>query len=329
MPETTVRFYATSLDHRIQARGEIQWARENSYVLSVRPSVDTTRDEPRWVINHAEVSEHDEESLEQGELARWLRRHEYVQEAPPSVDPTQQGWMGGLFRRLANLVETPTYRESLVSRAIASAEGRSRLAAAMAAPLRARRDYQGIARRALLVEPMPEGASPIYIPGSGGQTMAEMGRLLSEAPLQPTRMYMAEQDFADIQAWSAQEEVGPTVVNPNAINRRAMVPEFEIFSNPTVTLQEIQSRRFSLIDRGATLSPPPEWAGVGVWIRSKKDSSDIWQITGMDDRNVTVEVWRGIYKSNVWAFGHLVSHYEPCMAPMAVPNRFERLGLDL
>lgn len=43
-----------------------------------------------------------------------------------------------------------------------SARGRSLLAQSMVAPIRRNLDYAGIARRALVVDPLPQGALPIY-----------------------------------------------------------------------------------------------------------------------------------------------------------------------
>ena len=50
----------------------------------------------------------------------------------------------------------------LVLQYMESGEGRSRLAESMMAPLRQRRDYSSIARRAFRVESIPEGALPLY-----------------------------------------------------------------------------------------------------------------------------------------------------------------------
>ena len=53
-------------------------------------------------------------------------------------------------------------RQAIISRALNSAEGRQRLAESMAQPLRNCRNYTSLARRAFLVEPMPEGALPVF-----------------------------------------------------------------------------------------------------------------------------------------------------------------------
>lgn len=54
------------------------------------------------------------------------------------------------------------YKNSILAKLIASPAGRSALAQAMAAPIRRNLDYQGIARRALVVTPLPTPALPVY-----------------------------------------------------------------------------------------------------------------------------------------------------------------------
>src|SRR5260370_39688229 len=51
-------------------------------------------------------------------------------------------------------------RDDLISRAIQTQEGKIALAQAMANPIRRNLDYHGIARRSLVVDPLPQGALP-------------------------------------------------------------------------------------------------------------------------------------------------------------------------
>jgi hypothetical protein len=108
-------------------------------------------------------------------------------------------------------------RDELVARAIMTQEGKVALAQAMANPIRKNLDYQGIARRALVVDPLPQGATPTY-----------------------------DRDI----------DVAATVISSNGtgpesrvFGDRVVVPEFEIFSNPTVRIAEVKRRRFNVIDR--------------------------------------------------------------------------------
>ena len=108
-------------------------------------------------------------------------------------------------------------RDELISRAIMTHEGKLALAQAMANPIRRNLDYQGIARRALVVDPLPQGALPVY-----------------------------DRDI----------DVAAVVVSSNGsggesrvFGDRVTVPEFELYSNPTVRIAEVKRRRFNVIDR--------------------------------------------------------------------------------
>jgi hypothetical protein len=121
----------------------------------------------------------------------------------------------------ATLVGQPSFsdaqKEDMLHKATNTQEGKIALAQAMANPIRRNLDYQGIARRTLVVDPLPQGALPVYdrdidvaavIIGSNGA--APESRVFSE---------------------------------------RISVPEFEVVSNPTVRIHEVRRRRFNVIDR--------------------------------------------------------------------------------
>lgn len=108
-------------------------------------------------------------------------------------------------------------RDELISRAIMTQEGKLALAQAMANPIRRNLDYQGIARRLLVVDVLPQGVDPKY-----------------------------ERDI----------DVAATVVSSNGtggesrvFGDRLVVPTFELYSNPTVRISEVRRRRFNVIDR--------------------------------------------------------------------------------
>jgi hypothetical protein len=108
-------------------------------------------------------------------------------------------------------------RDSLVERAIMSQEGKIALAQAMANPIRKNLDYQGIARRALVVDPLPQGALPVY-----------------------------DRDIDVAAVVVSSNGTGP---ESRVFGDRVTVPEFEIYSNPTVRIAEVKRRRFNVIDR--------------------------------------------------------------------------------
>ena len=53
-------------------------------------------------------------------------------------------------------------KQDIISQHIRTAAGRQRLAASMIQPLRRRRDYTSVGRKAFYVEQLPDGALPIY-----------------------------------------------------------------------------------------------------------------------------------------------------------------------
>jgi hypothetical protein len=108
-------------------------------------------------------------------------------------------------------------RDDLVSRAILTQEGKIALAQAMANPIRRNLDYHGIARRALVVDPLSQGAYPTY-----------------------------ERDIDVAAVVISSNGSGP---ESRVFGDRVVVPEFELFSNPTVRIAEVKRRRFNIIDR--------------------------------------------------------------------------------
>ena len=108
-------------------------------------------------------------------------------------------------------------RDELIARAIMTQEGKLALAQAMANPIRRNLDYQGIARRLLVVDPLGQGVDPKY-----------------------------ERDI----------DVAATVISSNGtggesrvFGDRITIPTFELYSNPTVRISEVRRRRFNVIDR--------------------------------------------------------------------------------
>jgi hypothetical protein len=108
-------------------------------------------------------------------------------------------------------------RDELISRAIMTHEGKVALAQAMANPIRRNLDYQGIARRALVVDPLPQGALPVY-----------------------------DRDIDVAAVVVSSNGTGP---ESRVFGDRVTVPEFELYSNPTVRIAEVKRRRFNVIDR--------------------------------------------------------------------------------
>jgi hypothetical protein len=121
----------------------------------------------------------------------------------------------------SNLAGKPSFndeqRDELIKRALTSEDGKIALGQAMANPIRRNLDYMGIGRKVFVVDPLPQGALPVY-----------------------------DRDI----------DVAATVISSNGsapesrvFGDRVTVPEFEVVSNPTVRIAEVKRRRFNVIDR--------------------------------------------------------------------------------
>jgi len=108
-------------------------------------------------------------------------------------------------------------RDELISRAIMTQDGKIALAQAMANPIRRNLDYHGIARRALVVDPLPQGAMATY-----------------------------DRDIDVAAVVISSNGTGP---ESRVFGDRVVVPDFEIYANPTVRIAEVKRRRFNVIDR--------------------------------------------------------------------------------
>ena len=108
-------------------------------------------------------------------------------------------------------------RDDLIARAIQSQDGKVAFAQAMANPIRRNLDYHGMARRALVVDPLPQGAMPTY-----------------------------DRDIDVAAVVVSSNGTGP---ESRVFGDRVTVPEFEVYANPTVRIAEVKRRRFNVIDR--------------------------------------------------------------------------------
>ena len=113
-------------------------------------------------------------------------------------------------------------KREIIGEYLKTAAGRVKLAASMVQPLRLRRDYTSVGRKAFLVEQLPDGALPIY-----------------------------DKD-PNVTAYIVGEE-GQNIL---AIQkpRRVIFPLFEIASNPEIPLTQVKERRYDLIERAQDLA---------------------------------------------------------------------------
>jgi hypothetical protein len=105
----------------------------------------------------------------------------------------------------------------MIKQALMTQEGKIALGQAMATPIRRNLDYQGVGRKALVVDPLPQGALPIY--------------------------------DRDIDVAAVVVSSNGTAPESRVFGDRVTIPEFEIVSNPTVRIAEVKRRRFNVIDR--------------------------------------------------------------------------------
>lgn len=108
-------------------------------------------------------------------------------------------------------------KEGMLKRALMTQEGKIALGQAMANPIRRALDYQGVGRKALVVDPLPQGALPVY--------------------------------DKDIDVTAAVISSNGAAPESRIQGDRVTVPELEIVSNPTVRIAEVKRRRFNVIDR--------------------------------------------------------------------------------
>jgi hypothetical protein len=108
-------------------------------------------------------------------------------------------------------------RDELVSRALQTQEGKLALAQAMASPIRRNLDYHGVGRRCLVVDPLPQGALATY--------------------------------DRDIDVAAMVISSNGSGAESRVFGDRVTIPEFELYSNPTVRIAEVKRRRFNVIDR--------------------------------------------------------------------------------
>ena len=141
-------------------------------------------------------------------------------------------------------------RDSLITRAILTNEGKLALAQAMANPIRRNLDYHGIARRVLVVDPLPQGALPTY--------------------------------DRDIDVAAVVVSSNGTGVESRVFGDRVTVPEFELYSNPTVRISEVKRRRFNVIDRAVQKARQEIMAQEDANIFAALDNASAIENTVMD-----------------------------------------------
>jgi hypothetical protein len=136
---------------------------------------------------------------------------------------------------MANLSRTQQ-QTAMLGHLLNTAGGRQKLAASLGPSLRRRRDYMSIARKALMVETLPDGALPIYDKEFDTSAMT-----VGSTP-----------GSSFVEAFVVGEEGGDIVRVTKP--KRVTVPTFEIVSNPMIPITQIKERRFDLVARSLNLA---------------------------------------------------------------------------
>ena len=108
-------------------------------------------------------------------------------------------------------------KEAIIAAALDTAEGRTVLAQAMVEPIKTSLMYQGIGRKLLMVDELPQGAIPRY-----ERDIAVRSHVIPKRGAVPTTIVEAEE---------------------------LLIPTIELASNPTIRLNEISQRRYYIVDR--------------------------------------------------------------------------------
>ena len=154
---------------------------------------------------------------------------------------------------MANLSRTQQ-QTAMLGQLLKTAGGRQKLAASLGPSLRRRRDYMSIARKALMVETLPDGALPIY-----DKEFDTAAMTVGSTP-----------GSSFVEAFVVGEEGGDIVRVTKP--KRVTVPTFEIVSNPMIPITQIKERRFDLVARSLNLAKAEVGAQEDAYVFSLFDA---------------------------------------------------------
>lgn len=112
---------------------------------------------------------------------------------------------------------TNEQREAIIAMALDTADGRVALAQAMVEPIKTSLMYQAIGRKLLMVDELPQGALPRY-----ERDVAVKSYVIPKRGSVPTHVVEAEE---------------------------LLIPVVELATNPTIKINEINQRRYYIVDR--------------------------------------------------------------------------------
>lgn len=151
--------------------------------------------------------------------------------------------------------------------------GKSPLAKSMSAPIRRSLPYHGIARRALnstitydkdidvsAVLKFEHDEIVIDSNGNIGKVPRRRFNVIDRAVQKARQEIMSQEDDAIFAALDAATGFKNPILESKEdkiFGQRVIVPEFEIYANPTVRIGEVKRRRFNIIDRDRELTHMP------------------------------------------------------------------------
>ena len=146
---------------------------------------------------------------------------------------------------------SPDEKERLIMKALTNERGRAAIASSMANPIRMSLDYQGVGRKLIVVDPLPQGALPVY-----DKDVQIPATIIGKRGQVPDRILEGE---------------------------RITVPTFEIASYPQVRFSQIKERRFNLIDRAQQKAKADLQAGEDEVIFSAVNAASTTALSGIND----------------------------------------------
>jgi len=294
----TLWYYLTSLDERVNLRGEVALLRADPHVQEVRvPRVGTQDREVRVTVVFREGQD-----TPQDPMLRVLRerheRHYTASGLEPVFSHTftrsrgQPNRNGDVFPENFGLqqMEGETddeLRQRIINQyLIAAPDGRTRLTESMVAPLRQRLDYSSVARRTFMVDRLPDGALPIFTEdpdvrgaiAEGAQPSMSMG---TSVPYQMPEGRNLGDYVMGVDPGSGPDSTGMVIhdislvsdpIDPHTrIQQPVMVTEEpgEMWVNPRALRALGGTARYPVSDSMVKGRPLPSWCLPGAWVAAR------------------------------------------------------------
>jgi hypothetical protein len=182
-------------------------------------------------------------------------------------------------------------------------EGRARLGAAMAAPIRHHLGLTRVARQTMIVSGLPDGETPIAF----DDQVDALAAAFRHGGVNPD----GEQNLPEPSGFTRVPLTGFTRLDPYA------TPRVEDVANADggVTMGEV----FGL----------PYWCVPGTWVRSKLPDGGVLQIGSVEDRTIVLWPWRSPTSRTWHRPGQIFTDdYELAESPEKPRTAFERLDDD-